>query len=54
MKLLAILFVLPAALLRRVRKTKKGSVCDSFDDNSKSSYHLKEEDKIAGCLKNDD
>ena len=52
MKLLAILFVLPAALLRRVRKTKKGSVCDSFDENE--SRALKQEEMIAGCLKNED
>ena len=48
---MAILFVLPAALLRRIRKTKKGSVCDDFDfwwnKNNPDASNL---EKIKGCL----
>ena len=48
MKLLAILFVLPAALLRRVRKTKPAaSVCDDFDGD----HHDKDNKvMVEGCL----
>ena len=53
MRISAILFALPAALLRKTRKTKRNSVCDQYSEDKSAAG----EDKvlIAGCLdlKND-
>ena len=49
MRISAILFALPAALLRKTRRTKRRSDCDQFseDNNSGKKNDL---DLITGCL----
>ena len=51
MRISAILFALPAALLRKTRRTKRDSVCDQYsEDSEKSDKRASDLDLITGCL----
>ena len=48
MRISAILFALPAALLRKTRRTKRRSDCDKYSEDEKAVG--KDRDLINGCL----